>query len=411
MAHLRRMRLFRIRQWTCVVGQSKRLKIRRMTDGSTDRKRQKFKRALLGTLVVLLLFVIGQQFLVAYPGAGHHPYVFPFFLFVLGAFLLYAAEAYPWKPGEGWVAFHKGVVAIAEAFLVVAVVVVLFEIPHFTGFYEDALRRILTTRAYVEKLSPDERRDIVQSVVGAHLGLVTDSNLAAAYTRDIYRAIDEGQYVVDENRYFEKSWAGPARDAMKSENRMTRTVRVINQRVVHQLNDYVSGEYKYWIVVDHTLCLELANTPGRPNVAPLRSQAPALRKACNSRVTNQARGHLIKVDIPLERGSHMIQRVIRRFNENPTGTVQNTFGLDYFTQSISLKYHYPPDFALEVFGHGDLEAPLAKPATATPVQEDQNEFEQSVPDGWFARGANVSFILFKTDDSNAAVPTRVRQRR
>jgi hypothetical protein len=98
--------------------------------------------------------------------------------------------------------------------------------------------------------------------------------------------------------------------------------------------------------------------------------------------------------VPLTRGVHTIQRVIRR-KEPGLGALSTSITLDYFTQSIALKYHYPPEFALEVLGEGDLESPLTGLSAISTLQSDQYEFDQSFQDGWFRRGARVAFLLSK----------------
>jgi hypothetical protein len=75
---------------------------------------------------------------------------------------------------------------------------------------------------------------------------------------------------------------------------------------------------------------------------------------------------------------------------------------DYFTQSIALKYHYPPEFLLEVIGAGDLDLYLTGLSAVTTPQSDQNEFDQPFQDGWFERGAGVAFLLSPNPDRTAA---------
>jgi hypothetical protein len=168
---------------------------------------------------------------------------------------------------------------------------------------------------------------------------------------------------------------------------------VIGQRVYHELTDYVGGQAVYWIVIDKVLCYRV-DTPNPKSKDPPRiSQPVQARGLCEGKIVKQANGHRVTVRIPMGRGRHNLQRTIRRLQETPGSGV--SFGLDYFTQSMGLKFHYPRDIALEVYGHGDLQGPLAGISTVTNQEVDQNEFDQTFSDGWFGRGANVVFLLSK----------------
>jgi hypothetical protein len=353
-------------------------------------------------VVLALLVAVGFVWkLVDVYGGIHHPYMPALFLLLLGIGLLALVALMDEPETRRDRVGHKIVDGIGEALIVVCVVVVLFEIPDFKDFYEAGIRRILTTRAYVEQLSADEQRNIVESVVLSRLGNAADSAAGRAYTLDLYREIDQGQYVRSDERYFQKEWPSQARDSMTIVNRMTRRVLVFGQQSPHNLSDYVAGSFNYWLLVDKMLCLEISDDPsGHPR----KGQSAIGQKLCGTRITDQARGHIVKVSIPLTRGEHVVERVIRR-REKGLGSLATSFTLDYFTQSLSLRYHYPSDFVLEVFGEGDLESPLTDLSVTTTAQGDQSEFEQSFDNGWFGRGAGAALLLAQKPETEGTSST------
>jgi len=192
------------------------------------------------------LIVLGIAYQVVHVYGGiHHPYLAVAFLLCFGIALLVIGALAETPEGKWDKVAHKVVNGIGEALVVVAAVVVLFELPDFKEFYESSVRQILTTRAYVEKLSDGEQRSIVEAVVAERLGSLRDSTVTEAFARDLLQQIEEGQYVVAEDRYFEKAWVRPDRDSSRAENRMTRQAQVFGRRATHRLDDVVGGHFDY----------------------------------------------------------------------------------------------------------------------------------------------------------------------
>jgi hypothetical protein len=338
-------------------------------------------------ILVVLLLVFGGRFFSLFPDLLHHPFDSPFFFLTVGLVVFVGAELLPWPARKGMTILRKLIEKLAEALLVVAGVVALFELPHFGEFYERAVEKVMTTTEWIGKLPNDQQRVLLESVVKARLGPGADSTLVRAFAGDVGKALDANQYVIEERRYLEKGWTDTSHVAMTSVNQINRRVQVLGASVDHLMIEYVSGGMEYDLQVDEQPCYSLqsiAGSSGLPNAQPLNP------KVCEPHWTKEPRGYRVAVIIHLKRGQHDIERTIRRTAESPF--VGSSFGLDYLTQALILTYHYPPDALLEAYGHGDLEGKLQGEAL-TLERSGVRIYSQRFSDAWLGRGTDVIFLL------------------
>jgi len=363
-------------------------------DQNVTKRGQPRKQTLLGVLLVLLLVVfvyaVIRSFGQTYPGE-HHPYLVPSFLGALSVIGLYSIELYEWRPGPEWRAVVKVLNAIGEAVLAVCVVVLIFEIPDFKAFYEEAVRRVLTTKEYVQKLSAEEQRDMVRAVVDSRLTAEHDSAISGAFARDLLRRIDDGQYVKSESRYLEKQWTGPLHDSTSARNTLTREVQVFGPKVRHRVDDLVGGQFEYWVRIDRRRCLTIIS-PG-PGFPINSAQTDTDRTRCATRIQPLGANYHIVLTIPLLQGSHTVERTIDRREKGPGGT-RTDVRVDYVTQTMGIKFHYPDSYRLEALGLGDFEDALpVSGGSLSPIPGDMIEFDETFQDSWLERGSMLTMVL------------------
>jgi len=341
----------------------------------------------LGVLALILALVLGGRVFSLLPELLYHPFDSPFFFLTVGVVVFIVVELLPWpKSHRGLTITRKLFEKLAEALLVVAGVVTLFELPHFGEFYERAVEKVLTTKEWIGRLPSDQQRGLLESVVAARIGADADSTLVRAFALDVGKTLDANQYVVEERRYLEKRWLDPAHTAMASVNQINRRVEVLGPSADHLMVEYISGGMDYDLQVDEQPCYSLQSGAGSGD---LPTAQPLNPKLCEPHWTKEPHGYRVIVIIHLKHGHHGIERRISRDRESPYAG--SSFGLDYLTQSLILTYHYPTETLLEAYGHGDLEGKLQ--GEALTLERSERIFNQRFSDAWVGRGTNVIFLL------------------